>query len=520
MYILILAFLILAMTELTTNTNKGIVVRADLVLPPENTSPSLTTLLNNSEAFFHSSLFNPPLYTLLPDTMLIKNAPISDQQKIVDYAKSTKILVSSRLLPLIQDFLTFKQHYGSSIEISLYQHMTPIQFIQRLFIKRPLTFMTFNDFTKLRNGMILQDGRDAWDRVGTEYEFPYLSFRDYLSYDEMTISALIGVSSFTHYINDGHRYNNGEKSSSSHLKYGVLVGLVGPRFEREYRMESLYLIEKTNLNFAHDSNHNLNSPSLDYHKIRPYRKSPKFEFESLQNIWSKFYDSHHNNNDNKNKNSNDKKDRVIKVPLSQQSQHQDQTTTLFNVSRYKFRIQISLETLFMHAHQRGIESNQKVHVNIVGLGLGVWSIPTLKSKQIEWYIEATLDAYQNYSNSLLSPSITPTTTSSSNIEKITFAWIQKPENLSINLPSIFHFAQRNPASIDPDIITSNRNNNNNILVVCTYAWDGNSFPGNEVWIGSLNGSGDPAAIVCSNVGELQNPYINPAIQIEIVNIKS
>ena len=50
------------------------------------------------------------------------------------------------------------------------------------------------------------------------------------------------------------------------------------------------------------------------------------------------------------------------------------------------------------------------------------------------------------------------------------------------------------------------------LVVAMFAWDGNSYVGNEYWLGLLSASGDPAAASCSNIPELLNPDINPAVR--------
>ena len=48
------------------------------------------------------------------------------------------------------------------------------------------------------------------------------------------------------------------------------------------------------------------------------------------------------------------------------------------------------------------------------------------------------------------------------------------------------------------------------VIVASWAWDGMSFVGNEYWAGSLGSSSDPAAASCTQIPELLNPYVNTA----------
>ena len=41
-----------------------------------------------------------------------------------------------------------------------------------------------------------------------------------------------------------------------------------------------------------------------------------------------------------------------------------------------------------------------------------------------------------------------------------------------------------------------------VQVVAMFAWDGNSYVGNEYWDGMLSASGDPAAASCSMIPEV------------------
>lgn len=87
--------------------------------------------------------------------------------------------------------------------------MSLVEFFDRLATKRAVVFFKANDDYVLRNG---EGGLGGWDLVGTDREGNQLSdpkLANNMSYDELLISAMGGISSVTHFINEGSRRNLG-----------------------------------------------------------------------------------------------------------------------------------------------------------------------------------------------------------------------------------------------------------------------------------------------------------------------
>lgn len=163
-------------------------------------------------------------------------------------------------------------------------------------------------------------------------------------------------------------------------------------------------------------------------------------------------------------------------------------TSPFDKQMYKARMQITVEMFLLEANDRAKEKNQKAYAYVVGLGLGVWQH---NRDQAALYIEA-------FSSALSSMHLP-------NISTLNFAWIDVPKSCFVDIAAVAQkqgikviFSRRSPAEkLDTDE-----------LLVLSYAWDGNAFPGNEYWGGSLAASGDPAAACMSTIPELHNPLVN------------
>ena len=398
------------------------------------------------------------------------------QSQIVAYAQDTYPIIDTKAIELCNAFITFKKNNGSDIEKSLYNRMTLSNFIIRCLEKRPLVFMTEHDSSLLREPNAKLTNMD-FTKIGTLQEQKPLILADYLSYDEMKIAALIGVSSPTYFINNGNRNNSGEiGQENTFQKEGVYSGLVGARFEKPNFMEWQDMI------ITQEQNTAKNGYGL------------KKSNQGLIGLWSHFYSYKFPTYD--------------EAVADKTGQYVPYNQNFFNRTVYKKRMELVIKPFLRDANIRGKKHNKKVYVHTVGLGLGVWAI--LQEEQTKCIIEVFKEIIHN--------------NTFAHIADIDFSWFM--DNASTLVPNMkngdfctdknnnsiaIHFSQRNPADklIGKDT--------DKLLIAC-YAWDGNAYPGNEYWAGMLTASGDPAAACCSLIGTVQNILINPWLKKNINQI--
>jgi len=173
----------------------------------------------------------------------------------------------------------------------------------------------------------------------------------------------------------------------------------------------------------------------------------------------------------------------------------------FDSEMYKARTRVTADILLLEADRRASIEGKTAYVYVVGLGLGVWRVYT---DQVIWYLQAFAAAIVE----LDLP----------HVSTIEFAYIKYHDvDVWEHLRSVVKnagaakgikiiFSSRNPAETLPT----------QELLVLSYAWDGNAFPGNEYWAGSLAGSGDPAAACMSTIPELHNPLVNPEFTRRVI----
>jgi len=392
---------------------------------------------------------------------LIQNLK-SHSSIIESFANKAYPILHESTIQLIKDFLLYKRSNGSDIEKKIYENLTVAEFIDRLICKRPLVFFTGADSWLTKHG---DYGAGGWDEIGTDKEgskYKVLKLEDFLSYDEVKIAALLQLSSPSVIVNNGNRNNVGISAvPGTFIENGVYVGVVGARFEVQGRMEYQDMVITQNQNIHHNG----------------YGESN--EDLSILKVFANFYNL---------KNFPTFEEAKKNKEMYEQIDYTG--NKLLNKEVYTRRIQISAETFLLEAEHRGITEDRDIYCHVVGLGLGVWQV---SSTQNEYFLAAWAQALKQLRLS--------------RVKDVNFSWIATNDNITelqqgkqLNGINI-HFSKREPFQCLAD-------EDKNKLVVAMFAWDGNSYVGNEYWQGYLSASGDPAAASCSTIPELLNPDIN------------
>jgi hypothetical protein len=168
---------------------------------------------------------------------------------------------------------------------------------------------------------------------------------------------------------------------------------------------------------------------------------------------------------------------------------------LFNVHVFKHRMRMIVEPFLLEANARAAAEGRQAYVCAAGVGLGVWRISDAQPGLL-------IGVYADALRTLDLP----------HIAVLEFNYCGSSGDGGLHTDDVVR-AGRNDIRV---LFTQSRATAARLtppyddhLLVTSYAWDGNSYPGNEFWLGALAASGDPAAASCSTIGELQNPEINP-----------
>ena len=436
-----------------------IVTNTDAHVPPDPGRARYEDLLRRAEALPYA----------VPTDANRLHRLAGQPREVEDNAQGVRPILHARVVPLLDAWLAHKRLYGSSVERSLYASVDRAALVDRLLTRRPLAFLTGSDSYLLRDG---RQGSGGFDRIGTVDEGPPLTLSQLQSYDEMALSALMGLSVPTHFINSGGRRNAAIPGAAGSFEpRGVYVGLVGARFERARRMEWQQMMVEPRQNVA----------------ARGYGASadPGDPHTALSRIWARFYGLEH-------------------FPLYEEAPADHGRRFLhlggdryLDTEVYRRRLRMSVEPFLCDADQRARATGQRAYLHVVGLGLGVWGVhPRQDQLQVQVYDE--LLKRRRFAH----------------IADLDFSWfggvsrcgeVEDGGLHGENGNQIrIHFSRRDPAA-------RLEGEDRGKLLVAMYAWDSNAFPGNEYWAGSLSASGDPAAACCSNIPELQNPDVNPRV---------
>jgi len=224
--------------------------------------------------------------------------------------------------------------------------MTVVDFVQRLLAKRCVWFYGSGDFYKTMDG---QTGHEGFEKVGTAAERYPLTLNSVLSYDEIKLAALLYASTHSEFINNGRRSNAGEvtQDKSTIEREGVIIGLIGARFERPDVMEYQdIMITQTQ-----------NTQNRGYGLSKSSNKTDT-PASDLRRIWREFYE--------------EPEDFIFGDIPQNEDRFEEVPEGVFDHQVMRKRYAISFDTLLLEAQDRALKIGKPAYIHVVGIGLGVW----------------------------------------------------------------------------------------------------------------------------------------------------
>ncbi|XP_004933554.2 uncharacterized protein LOC101747151 [Bombyx mori] len=466
-------------------------------LPKTEFSDDIEDIINRSKNF--SIPF--PIESVRLDK-LKKHRPIDRLKRNIS---GTYPIIHERILMLMTHFLLYKREFGSSIEKAFYKDMTIPELIDRLLLKRAVSFMGELDSYLLLSG---ESGEDGWENVGTLQQRPPLLLENVLSYDEMKLSAFLFVSGPTECINDGSRHNSGVVKDDDIEQEAIIIGAIGPRFERTNRMDYEDIVISSTQNSEERGYGEHVTPTTCLHVLRhTYTRDASLAKHAWRQLWAELYQVHsYTYEELSARLAGAASDRYVKLPRG---------GAWFDNEVYYKRICILAETVLLEAEGRA--RGRSVFLNVVGCGLGVWKI---SPHQTDVYVLTFLERIRAMLDEEALDHITDVNfayiRASDNVTAL-FTKTNEIENSTSTVKSLFVANKKHPkggVSVqleDREPASRLHGRHRGKLLVLIYPWDGNAHPGNEFWLGSLTGSGDPAAACSTQVAELHNAHVNPRV---------
>jgi len=397
---------------------------------------------------------------------------------ILDHANRTRPLLSSRLKPFVIAFIKLMKNEP------LYNEVYDADFKGRTFVdrclkNRPLVFFKSNDHCMLKCGT---EKRHMFTQIGTKQEKQPFVLKNLISYEEMSFSAFIMVSTPTLFINSGSRKNSAVPSSDNDFeREGVYIACIGARLTKPGFMEWKHMVVSQQQNTANNG-------------YGMYADKNNIQTKIL-NLWAEFYEMPEKRFFSYDEINKSMKNRFVDFQSGNK-------TAYFDKIVFRKRMKAIVETFLLEADCRGTEAGKKVFCHLVGLGMGKWKPAGLPNHvQPTIFIDLTVELLKQLKLT--------------KVANIDFSWIYSYNGAVRHNQVVktgggcdckISFSKRDPAA-------KLTGENEGKLLVAMYAWDGNSYPGNEYWLATkrqhqIGGSGDSAAAACSTISELQNPDIN------------